>query len=246
VNFHEEAAFKKSRELQQDSKVVQPGSPSSKNEESDDQREEPREGPSNEPLEPIEVLEITLEEPPVKRKPGWIKEIVREAERVVAPKGTFRERKRPQRFGGYVALMSMISDAEPSSFEDTYKLQVWKDAMLEEYKSIIKNNVWDFVTRPKGKSMVSSKWISKIKHIADGSVEKLKAIFVARGFTQKEGIDYEETFSSVAMYTSIRAIISLASLLGWKLHQMDVKTTFLNGNIEQEVFVEQPDGFILH
>jgi hypothetical protein len=117
--------------------------------------------------------------------------------------------------------------------------------MLEEYRSIIKNNVWDIMPRPKDKSMVSSKWIYKIKHAVDGSVEKFKAIFVARGFTQKEGIDYEETFSPVARYTSIRTIIALASVLGWKLHHMDVKTTFLNGKFEHEVFVEQSDGFVL-
>jgi hypothetical protein len=70
---------------------------------------------------------------------------VQEAERIASPKGTFRERKRPHRFGGYVALMSNISDAEPSSFEEEDKLQVWKDAMLEEYMSIIKNNVWDIM-----------------------------------------------------------------------------------------------------
>jgi hypothetical protein len=192
------------------------------------------------------VLEITLEELPAKRKQGWLKEIVREAERIAAPKGTSRERKRPHRFGGYVASMSSISDAETSSFEEADKLQVWKDAMLEEYRSIIKNNVWDIVPRPKDKSMVSSKWIYKIKHAVDGSVENFKAIFVARGFTQKEGIDYEEIFSPVARYTSIRTIISLASVLGWKLHQMDVKTTFLNGKIEHEVFVEQLYFFILH
>jgi hypothetical protein len=87
------------------------------------------------------LLERTLEEPPAKRKPRWLKEIVQEAERIAAPKGTFRERKRPHRFGGYVALMSNISDVEPSSFEEADKLQVWKDAMLEEYKSIIKDNV---------------------------------------------------------------------------------------------------------
>jgi hypothetical protein len=164
------------------------------------------------------VLEKNLEEPPTKRKPGWINEIVQEVERITAPKGIFRERKRPHRFGGYVALMRSISDAEPSSFEEEEKLKVWKDAMLEEYRSIIKNNVWDIVPRSKDKSSVYSKWIYKIKHSADGSVEKFKERFVARGFTQKEGIDYEETFVPVARYTSIRAIISLASVLGWKLH----------------------------
>jgi hypothetical protein len=246
VTFHEEAAFKKSRELQQESEAVQPASPSSKNEESDDQREEPHEGPCNEPLEPVEELERTLEESLAKRKTGWFKETVQEAKRIAAPKGTFRESRMPHRFGGYVALMSSISDVEPSSFEEADKLQVWKDVVLEEYKSILKNNVWDIVSRPKDKSVISSKWIYKIKHAADGSVEKFKAIFVARGFTQKEGIDYEETFSPLARYTSIRTIIALASVLGWKLHQMDVKTTFLNGKIEEGVFVEQPDGFVLH
>jgi hypothetical protein len=142
--------------------------------------------------------------------------------------------------------MRIISDVKPYSFEEVDKLQVWKDAMLEEYRSIIKNNVWDIVPRPKDKSMVYSKWIYKIKHAVDGSVGKFKASFLARGFTQKEGINCEDTFSPVSRYTSIQTIISLASVLGWKLHEMDVKTTFLNGKIEQEVFVEQPDGFVLH
>jgi hypothetical protein len=73
--------------------------------------------------------------------------------------------------------------------------------MTEEYQSIIKNDVWEIVPRPKRKDVVSSKWIFKIKHVVDGSIEKYKARFVARGFSQKEGIDYEETFSYVARYT---------------------------------------------
>jgi hypothetical protein len=77
------------------------------------------------------VLEINLEEPPAKRNPGWLQEIVQEAKRITAPKGTFRERKRPHRSRGYVSLMRNISEVEPSSFEEEDKLQVWKDAMLE-------------------------------------------------------------------------------------------------------------------
>jgi hypothetical protein len=91
--------------------------------------------------------------------------------------------------------------------------------------------------------VVSSKWIYKIKHVADESIEKHKARFVAHGFSQKEGIYYEETFALVARYTSIRTIIALAAKMKWKLHQMDVKTTFLNGVIEEEVYIEQPQGF---
>jgi hypothetical protein len=145
-----------------------------------------------------------------------------------------------------MALMSHIIDSEPSSYEEATGQQVWKDAMMEEYQSIMKNDVWEIVLRPEGKSVVTSKWIYKIKHATDGNIEKYKARFVARGFSQKEGVDYEETFSPVARYTSIRTIISLASVMGWRLHQMDVKTTFLNGVIEEEVYIEKPQGFVIH
>jgi hypothetical protein len=83
--------------------------------------------------------------------------------------------------------------------------------MTEEYQSIIKNDVWEIVPRSKSKDVVSSRWLFKIKHAVDGSIEKYKARFVARGFSQKEGIDYEETFAPVARYTSIRTIIALAA-----------------------------------
>jgi hypothetical protein len=142
--------------------------------------------------------------------------------------------------------MSHIIDTERSCHGEATGQQVWQDAMTEEYQSIMKNDVWDIVLRLEGKSVVTSKWIYKIKHAIDGSVEKYKVRFVARGFSQVEGIDYEETFAPVARYTSIRTIISLATSMGWRLHQMDVRTTFLNGEIEEEVYIEQPDGFVTH
>ena len=118
--------------------------------------------------------------------------------------------------------------------------------MIEEYQSIMKNDVWDVVPRPEGKSVVTSKLIYKIKHAIDGSIEKYKARFVAQGFSQKEGIDYEETFAPVAKYTSIRSVPALAAMMKWKIHQMDVKTAFLNGVVEEEVYVEQLLGFETH
>jgi hypothetical protein len=87
--------------------------------------------------------------------------------------------------------------------------------------------------------VVTSKWIFKIKHVVHGNIEKYKERFVSRGFSQKEGIDYEEKFSHVSRYTSIRTIIALVAKMKWKLHQMDMKTTFLNGVIEEEVYIEQ-------
>ena len=89
-------------------------------------------------------------------------------------------------------------DSKPTTYEEASKHQVWKDALTEEFQPIMKNDIWKVVPRPKGKSIVTSKWIFKIKHGADGSVEKHKARFVARGFSQKEGIDYDETFALVA------------------------------------------------
>jgi hypothetical protein len=110
--------------------------------------------------------------------------------------------------------------------------------MTEEYHSIMKNDVWDIFPRSKGNFVVTSKWIYKIKHAIDGSVEKYKVGFVARGFYRVEGVDYEETFSPVCQYTSIHTIISVTASMGWRLHQMDVKTNFLNGEIEEEFYIK--------
>ena len=118
--------------------------------------------------------------------------------------------------------------------------------MIEEYQSIMKIDVWDVVPRPEGNSVVICKWIYNIKHAADSSIEKYKEIFVARGFSQKEGIDYEETFVPIAKYTSIRSVLSLATVMKWKIHQMDAKTAFLNCVVEEEVYVEQPLSFETH
>eukprot|EP00253_Pinus_taeda_P023607 PITA_23607 len=118
--------------------------------------------------------------------------------------------------------------------------------MVEDYNSIMVNDVWEVVPRPQDRSMVGSRWKYKIKYALDDSVEKYKARFVAKGYAQKEGIDYKETFALVARYTSIRTVISLAAQMGWEIHQMDIKTTFLNGVIEEEVYIEQPKGFETH
>ena len=84
------------------------------------------------------------------------------------------------------------------------------------------------------------------KHSVDGSIEKYKERFISRGFSQKEGIDYEENFAPAARYMSIRTVLSLEARMKWRLHQMDVKTAFLNGVIEEEVYIEEPLGFETH
>ena len=107
-----------------------------------------------------------------------------------------------------MALMTELINYEPSYFGEAAQHDVWQEAMVEEYDSIMKNQVWEVVWSPQGKKGVGSRWIYKVKHAIDGSVEKYKVCFVAKGFSQKEGIDYEETFAPVAMHSSIRTIIT--------------------------------------
>ena len=107
---------------------------------------------------------------------------------------------------------------EPSSFREIAQHQVWVDAMVEEYSSIMTNDVWEVVPRPQEVSVVGSRWIYKVKYAADGSIKKFKAMFVAKGYAQKEGIDYEETFAPIARYTSIRSVIPLVAQMGGEIH----------------------------
>jgi hypothetical protein len=181
------------------------------------------------------------------RRPKWFDEILQDTRKhVEPPRTTFREKRRPRKFPTYMALMTNIIDSEPSNIEEAVSQQVWRDAKMEEHYSIMRNDVWEIVLRPEGKLAVTSKWLYKVKHAADGNVDKYKARFVARGFSQKEGVDYEETFSPVARYSSIRAILSIASEMGWSIHQMDVKTAFFKGFIKEEVYIKQPQGFEVH
>ena len=111
--------------------------------------------------------------------------------------------------------MSKLINAKPSTYKEAASLQVWNDAMIEEYSSIMKNDVCEVVPRPTGKSVVTSKSLYKIKHVTGGSIEKYKARFVAHGFSQKEGIDYDKTFAPIARYTTMKTIISLTVVFGW-------------------------------
>jgi hypothetical protein len=111
---------------------------------------------------------------------------------------------------------------------------LWYDAMKEEMESMAKNQVWDLVDLPKEAKAIGCKWVYKTKRDASGNVERYKARLVAKGFTQKEGIDYHETFSPVSKNDSFRIIMALVAHFYLELHQMDVKTAFLNGDLDEE------------
>ena len=111
----------------------------------------------------------------------------------------------------------------------------WKSAMESEYNSLLENNTWDLVPPPENKNVIGSKWVYKVKRNADGSVEQFKARLVAQGYSQSQGIDYEEVFAPVARYNSIRSLLPVANVCDWEIHQMDVKTAFLQGELEEEI-----------
>ncbi|RVW92969.1 Copia protein [Vitis vinifera] len=121
--------------------------------------------------------------------------------------------------------------------------ELWYNAMKDEMSSMKCNDVWDLVELPNGVKTIGCKWVFKTKKDSLGNIERYKAKLVAKGFTQKEGIDYTETFSHVSKKDSLRIILALVAHFDLELQQMDVKTTFLNGELEEEVYMKQPEGF---
>ena len=119
----------------------------------------------------------------------------------------------------------------------------WKETMKVEMDALEKNITWDLVELSQGKKLVGCKWLFTMKYKADGSLERYKARLVAKGYTQTYGIDYLETFASVAKMNTIRILLSLATNRGWSLQQFDVKNTFLHGDLEEKIYMEVPPGF---
>ena len=155
-----------------------------------------------------------------------------------------RERNQTKFYG--VERSHLSFQNEPVSYEEatiSSDNSKWIKAMESEMKSLNDSDVWDIVPLPSGKKAVGSKWVYKIKTGADGTIERYKARLVAQGFTQQYGADYDETFSPVVRMEPFRVLIALSVQYGFKLHHVDVTTAFLNGDLEEEVYMKQPKGF---
>jgi hypothetical protein len=138
---------------------------------------------------------------------------------------------------------------DPKTFKEAMAsrdVAFWKEAINDEMDSIVSNNTWILVDLPSGSKPIGCKWMFRRKYNTDGSLQTFKARLVAKGFRQKKGIDYFDTYAPVARITSIRVLLALASIFNLYVHQMDVKTAFLNGDLDEEVYMEQPEDFIMH
>jgi hypothetical protein len=157
-----------------------------------------------------------------------------------------RERRLPERyspsdFRSNFALS--ITDDDPRTAREAVDSEdgnLWKRAMEEEMASLDKNEAWDLVELPIGRKPIGNKWVFKKKLNAEGKVEKYEARLVAKGYSQVEGIDFGEIFSLVAKLTSIRFMLYVVAAFDFEVGQMDVKTTFLHGDLEEEIFMKQP------
>ena len=172
------------------------------------------------------------------------------SQNILAPRRSGRVVRQPIRYEHEGEIGFLVSDTnqdDPLTFKDAMDdsdKEKWLEAMNQEMESMYSNSVWELVDPPEHVRSIGCKWIFKKKRGVDGKVETFKARLVAKGYTQKEGVDYEETFSPVAMLKSIRILLSIAASLDYEIWQMDVKTAFLNGYLDESIYMVQPEGFV--
>jgi hypothetical protein len=140
---------------------------------------------------------------------------------------------------------SNVAVCEPDNYEEAQQNPSWQKAMEEEIFMIEKNKTWELVDRPEDKNIIGVKWIFRTKLNADSSINKFKARLVVKGYAQVYGVDYSDTFAPVARMDTIRLLLAVAAHRNWKVFQLDVKSAFLNGVLQEEIYVEQPAGFVV-
>lgn len=158
-----------------------------------------------------------------------------------------RERRMPGRFADYaLSGRAMTAIKEPLTVEEALSGEQaleWQHAMEEEYQSLLEHGTWELVDCPNGVKPIPAKWVFKIKRDASGNIERYKARLVVKGFKQVEGIDYNEVYAPVSKHTTLRTLLSLVAMHDMELQHLDVKTAFLNGDLEEEIYMVQPQRF---
>ncbi len=156
-----------------------------------------------------------------------------------------RERRQPSEW--YKVILAQVEYREPTTYEEALAsedAEEWRRAMDEEIASLHANGTWTLEELPDGIKPIPVKWVFKIKRDASGGVERYKARLVAKGFAQREGIDFNEVYAPVSKHTTLRALLSEVATEDLELHQLDVKTAFLNGELEEDIYMVQPPGYV--
>ncbi|KAM2174476.1 hypothetical protein ACFX1Q_033991 [Malus domestica] len=146
--------------------------------------------------------------------------------------------------GGFSFIAAIKDLEEPSTFRKASISPHWQSAMQEEFNALKAQGTWQLVPSPPNRTIIGSKWVYKVKKNPNGSVSRYKARLVAQGFSQEQGIDYFETFSPVVRHTTVRLILSLAAINKWELRQLVIKNAFLHGDLQEEVYMKQPQWFV--
>ena len=157
---------------------------------------------------------------------------------------TLQKRTVDKYVANYVSYSYYLSQVEPSKIEDALQDESWVEAMHDELHQFQRNDVWTLALRLERVNIIGTKWIFHNKTNEEGNVIWNKARLVAQGYTQVEGVDFDEIFSPITCIESVRVLLALACHLKLKLYQMDVKSAFLNGFLKEEVYVAQPKGFV--
>ena len=221
---------------------IRPDTPDSEPPRDDEEEEQPRPDPTIEiavpqPPQDREEYEIFPEEPPPQEE----------------PLGRGHRQKRQTQFyqpsayaHAYEFVRSAVCEDEPATYRqalNSHSSDKWRKAMDEELAALERQNTFDLVPRPSGRTIVGSKWVYKIKRLADGSIERYKARGVAKGFSQQPGYDYDEIFAPVVRYESLRLLLALCAHFGWKPRQFDVKSAFLYGKLSETVYMQPLPGY---
>ncbi|HEV7736248.1 MAG TPA: reverse transcriptase domain-containing protein, partial [Chlamydiales bacterium] len=212
--------------------------------------------PPNPPVQPVPA---PLVQPPIRAStritrgqrwmdPNNVSQDAQRAHQAIQPRGGDNRPPWIGSINSYLQASDTDINGDPTSYKAamrTPEAGLWMEAMKEEIKSQQENGTWYLTDLPEGRKTIKCRWVFLTKRDLQGNPIRYKARLVAKGFTQQAGIDFEETFAPVARLDSLRFLLALAAALDWEIHQIDIKTAFLNGELEEEIYMEQPEGFVV-
>lgn len=177
----------------------------------------------------------------ISKQPAWLSDFVTKNSSTAMNAMTVATQEVSLEFSCFLA--AIIPKTDPATFQKAVKEVHWVEAMNQELDALEKNHTWDVTSLPPNRKAIGSKWVFKTKFKADGTVDKYKARLVILGYKQKYGIDFVETFAPVAKMSTVRALLAVSAMKNWFVHQLDVSNAFLNGDLNETVYMTLPQGY---